>query len=78
MHPITAVVVRYTANTTMFLGALLALLAGWDYVRGPGAGQNETLWIAMIGVAVFMAGFRSFRRLAAELEAAHKKNPQRK
>ena len=69
MHPITAIVVRYTANVTMFFGVLLALFAGWDYVQGPGAGQADTLWIGLIGALVFLAGFRSFRRLAAELEA---------
>ncbi|MEM8982450.1 MAG: hypothetical protein AAGC71_05450 [Pseudomonadota bacterium] len=69
MHPITVVIVRYTANVTMFMGLVVALLAAWDYVHGPGAGQADTLWLGLIGVAVFIAGFRGFRRLAKQLEA---------
>ncbi len=69
MHPLTIVIVRLTANTAMFLGLLVAALATWDYYRGPGAGEGGTLFGIAIGVGVFWVGFRSFRRLANELEA---------
>ena len=68
MSPLIPVIIRYTANTAMFLGVVVTLLAGWDYWRGPGAGQGSTLVGVLVGLLVFWLGFRSFRKLARETE----------
>lgn len=69
MSPFVAVLVRYTANTAMFLGGLVMALAGWDYFQGPASGGQGPLYMMIIGGVIFLIGWRSFRKLARELEA---------
>lgn len=69
MSSIVPVIIRLTGNVAMFLGVLITGLAGWDYWRGPGAGQSSTLVLVVIGILVFFVGFRTFRKLAHDLEA---------
>lgn len=71
MSPFVAVLVRYTANVAMFLGLLIVGFAGWDYLAGPAAGSRGPLVGVIIGAAVFFIGFRSFRKLARQLDEQH-------
>ncbi|MEM7277426.1 MAG: hypothetical protein AAF385_04805 [Pseudomonadota bacterium] len=72
MSSIVPVIIRLTGNVTMFLGALIAGLAGYDYWRGPGAGENGTLAGVVIGVLVFLVGWRTFRKWARDMDAQMK------
>lgn len=76
MSSIVPVIIRLTGNVAMFLGLLIMGLAGYDYWRGPGAGQNGTLAGVVIGVLVFLVGWRTFRKWARDLEAQMNAEPE--
>ncbi len=68
MSPFVAVLVRYTSNAAMFFGVLIIALAAYDYWNGPSSGAKGPLYLMGVGVAIFLIGWRSFRKLAREFE----------
>ena len=58
MSPFAGVLFRYAGNVAIFAGLLISCVAGWDYLRGPAAGEAGPAVGVVVGVLAVLIGWR--------------------